>query len=212
MTYLPTRPARSLQCVVPTVVLLWSLSTSAATLELEVEPGYVWSPDISNSGPPSSIVSSPILRARVGVDLGWFTPSVGVFTALFQDPGPPVDATQKGGLRAWGVAAQARFHSTGTHQFVAGGGVGWGQLIALQAQYGDLAYIGRLAPYVNAFAGYRVVLGPLRLGLELTLDGFNRVDLRTDFANPPCPHPYQCPTGSTMWLRSVALAVALDLP
>jgi len=44
---------------------------------------------------------------------------------------------------------------------------------------------GDTAPYVQAFAGYRAKLGPARLGFELNLDGFNRVDLLTDFGMPP---------------------------
>ena len=187
--------------------LLCSTAVGAATLELEVAPGYAWSPDVD--------APSAILRVRAGVDVGWFTPSVELFTALFQNPGPPSDGNQDGGLRAWGVAAQARFHTPGRHQFVAGAGAGWGQLIVLQPQYGSLAYLGHPAPYVQAFAGYRAVLGRWRLGLVLALDGFNRVDLRTDFTNPPCgnsSYTYQCPTGTTMWLRSLALTFAFDLP
>ena len=81
---------------------------------------------------------------------------------------------------------------------------------------GYFAYLGSAARYVQAFAGYRAVPGPLRLGLVLAPDRFNRVDLRMDFqGHAPRGNPVftdQCPTGTTIWRHSAALTVALDLP
>jgi len=161
-----------------------------------------------------SDASSAVLRARAGADLGWFTPSIALFTALFQDPGQPNDYRQDGGLRAWGVAAQARFHTVGRHQFIGGVGVGWGQLTALRAENGAGGFRGNDAPYVQAFTGYRAVLGRARLGFELTLDGFNRVDRLADFQSgilPSCASTSRCPSGRTLWLPGMALNFGVDL-
>ena len=185
--------------------LLCSLPAGAASLELEVAPGYV-----------SSDASSPVLRARAGVNLDWFTPSIALFTAMFQDPGLPEETGQsEGGLRAWGVAAQARFHTIGTHQLVGGLGIGWGQLIALQPENGYYGYRGQPAPYVQFFFGYRAEIGSARLGFELTVDGFNRVNsLSVDdpFAPPCAGTPAGCPTHSTIWMAGLALTLAFAFP
>ena len=46
---------------------------------MEVAPGYAWSTDVS--------ASAPVLRARLGVEFPWFTPSI-VAVSAFLDPGP----------------------------------------------------------------------------------------------------------------------------
>ena len=187
------------------LAVLYTLPVDAAKLELEFAPGYIWSADAD--------VSSAVLRARVGADLGWFAPSIALFGALFQD-GPPLPTdgpagARDTGLRAWGVTAQARFHTLGRHQLVGGAGIGWGQLEAAQAQtsgFVGVGFRGDPAPYVQAFAGYRAELGRVRLGLELTLDGFNHVRLIDEQCWPSCP------TGTTMYLRGGALTLGLALP
>jgi len=99
------------------------------------------------------------------------------------------------------------------HQFI-GGVVGWGQLTALQAENGAGGFRGNDAPYVQAFTGYRAVLGRARLGFELTLDGFNRVDRLADFQSgilPSCASTSRCPSGRTLWLPGMALNFGVDL-
>jgi len=177
------------------LVVLMPMAANAADVVLEVAPGYAWSTDINES--------APVLRGRLGIEFPWFTPSIFGFTAL-SDPGEPAHQRQGGGWNGWGIAAEARFHTNGEHRFVAALGVGWGKLITLQAENGDTeAYQGKAAPYVEGAIGYQWAHGPLRLGLEMTLDFFNRVNLMGDLGTRFCVDSFQsatiapCPTGRT---------------
>jgi len=160
------------------LIILMPVAAHAAGVELEVAPGYAWSTDVS--------ASAPVLRGRLGVEFPWFTPSI-VAVSAFLDPGPLGHQRQSGGWTGWGLAAEARFHTEGEHRFVAALGAGWGRLSTLQAENGDLqGYQGKPAPYVQGAIGYQWVRGRLRLGIELTLDIFNRVNREGDLGAVFC--------------------------
>jgi hypothetical protein len=180
------------------LIVLMPVAAHAAGVELEVAPGYAWSADIS--------AAAPVLRGRLGVEYSWFTPSIVAVGAFLQDPGPLVHQRQRGGWSGWGVAAEARFHTSGEHRFLAALGAGWGQLSTLQVENGDTeGYRGKAAPYVEASMGYQWVRGQLRLGVELTLDIFNRVDLVGDLGTRICTT--QCPTGRSFPMTGLALTL-----
>jgi hypothetical protein len=160
------------------------------------------------------------LRARLGVEFPWFTPSIVGFGAFLSDPGPPSHQTptsgQRGGWKGWGVAAEGRFHTNGEHRFFAALGAGWGQLSTLQVANGDtVAYQGKPAPYVVTAIGYQWAHDELRLGVELTLDFFNRVNLYGDLGTIFCTDSYplastsimQCPTGRSFPMVGLALTL-----
>jgi len=191
------------------LIVLAPVAAHAAGVELEVAPGYGRSTDIS--------ASAPVLRARLGIEYPWLTPSIFAVGAFLSDPGPLVHQGQRGGWTGWGLAAEARFHTNGEHRFVAALGAGWGQLSTLQVENGDTeGYRGKPAPYVEAAMGYQWVRGQLRLGVELTLDIFNRVhldgDLGTRFCvdegggSPPASVQF-CPTGRSFPIVGLALTV-----
>ena len=189
------------------LILLIPVAAHAAGVDLEVAPGYAWSADIS--------ASAPVLRARLGVDYAWFTPSI-VGVGAFVDPGPRAHQGQRGGWTGWGVAAEARFHTKGEHRFFAALGAGWGQLSTLQVENGDTeGYGGKPAPYVEAAMGYQWVRGQLRLGVELTLDVFNRVNLEGDLGTRICVDSappgsgfiMECPTGRSSPMVGLALTL-----
>lgn len=180
------------------LLVLMPLAANASGLELELAPGYSWSTDIG--------AAAPVLRARLGVEYPWFTPSI-VGVGAFFDPGPLVHQNQRGGWSGWGVAAEARFHTEGEHRLVAGVGAGLGQLSALQVASGDTeGYRGHPAPYLEAAAGYQWVRGAFRLGVELTLDLFNRVDLEGDLGTRFC-FAGSCPTGRSFPMLGLALTL-----
>jgi hypothetical protein len=70
------------------LVFLMPVAAHAAGVELEVAPGYAWSTDIS--------ASAPVLRARLGVEFPWFTPSI-VGVGGLSDPGRLAHQGQRGG-------------------------------------------------------------------------------------------------------------------
>jgi hypothetical protein len=189
------------------LIVLMPVAAHAAGVELEVAPGYAWSTDIS--------ASAPVLRARLGIEYPWFTPSIVGFGAFLSEPGPLVHQGQRGGWTGWGVAAEARFHTNGEHRFFAGLGAGWGQLSTLQIENGDtIGYRGRPGPYVEGAVGYQWAPGQLRLGIELTLDFFNRVNLEGDFGTrfcvdnpPPGSGSIECPTGHSFPMVGLALTL-----
>jgi hypothetical protein len=176
---------------------------------MEVAPGYAWSTDIS--------ASAPVLRARLGIEYPWFTPSILAVGAFLSDPGPLVHQGQRGGWTGWGLAAEARFHTEGEHRFVAALGAGWGQLSSLQVANGDTeGYRGKPAPYVETAIGYQWVRDEeLRIGLELTLDIFNRVNLEGDLGTRFCVDSappgqgsiMECPTGGSFPMVGLALTL-----
>jgi len=190
------------------LVVLMPVAAHAAGVELEVAPGYAWSTDIS--------ASAPVLRARLGVEFPWFTPSI-VGVGGLSDPGRLSHQGQRGGWTGWGLAAELRFHTNGEDRFFAGLGAGWGQLSTLQIENGDTeGYRGKPAPYVEAVIGYQWVHDELRLGIELTLDIFNRVHLDGDFGtrfcvdegggSPPASVQF-CPTGHSFPMVGLALTL-----
>jgi hypothetical protein len=189
-------------------IVFMPLAAQAAGVELEIAPGYSWSTEID--------ASAPVLRARLGLETSWFTPSVLGFLVL-DDPGALVHQGQRGGWAGWGLAAEARFHTDGENRFVAALGAGWGQLFALQLENGDTeGYRGKPAPYVEAAVGYQWVGDKLRVGLELTLDVFNRVNLEGDLGGrfcvdsaPPGGGNYVmvCPTGRSFPFIGLALTI-----
>jgi hypothetical protein len=193
-------------------VLVCSLPIHADGLDLEIAPGWTWSTDVS--------ASAPIVRARAGYDTRWFTSSLTGVGALLLDPGPLVHQRQGGGLRAWGLAAEARVHTQGDHRLFAALGAGFGQLTALQVANGDTeGYRGAPAPYGEGAVGYQFVRWGLRLGVELTVDIFNRVhldgDLGTRFCvdegggSPPASIQF-CPTGRSFPVVGLALTVGAN--
>lgn len=133
------------------------------------------------------------------------------------DPGPRAHSGQRGGWNGWGLAGEIRFHTNGEQRFLAALGAGWGQLSALQVDNGDTeGYAGKPAPYVEAAIGYQWVRDQLRLGLELTIDVFNRVNLYGDLGTRFCvdsPPPgsgsliVQCPTHRSFPMVGVAFTV-----
>ena len=185
--------------------LLCSFPVSAAGLDLEIAPGWTWSTDVAASG--------PALRGSAGWDLGWLAPSIVAFAAPL-DPGSPSHANQGGGVQAWGFAAELRAHAQSG--FFAALGAGFGKLAALQAADGDTwSYHGAVAPYVAAAAGYQFAWRKIRVGLELTLDVFNRVHFVGDTGLEFCvdtvgatPSASQfCPTGRSFPLVGLALTL-----
>ncbi len=190
------------------IIALCSIALAARGdgLELELGPGFAWSNDVS--------ASSPVLRARVGVEVGSFTPSVAAMGALFQDAEGVADRSsgQTSALRGWGIAGELRFHTPGRHRFDCGVGVGWGQLIALQPSlgYGD-GYRGHAAPYVNGTLGYRFLgQSPLVLGADLTLDVFNRLEQVSEAAQQRCGLA-PCPTGKSFFVIGIAASIGWRL-
>jgi hypothetical protein len=190
------------------LIALMPVAAHAAGIELEVAPGYAWSTDIS--------ASAPVLRARLGVEYLWFAPSIVAVGAFLSDPGPRVHYGQRGGWTGWGLAAEVRFHTNGEERFLAAVGAGWGQLSTLQVANGDTeGHGGKPAPYVEAAIGYQWVRGQLRLGLELTLDIFNRVNLYGDLgtrfcvdsAPPGSGFIMECPTGRSFPMVGLALTL-----
>ncbi len=168
------------------------LAAHTANLELEVTPGFEWSQQIR--------ASTPLLHARAGVQMEWFTVSIVGLAALLQDPKVLSHQFQDGGLRAWGLAAEVRFHTNGPHRFECGLGGGWGQLIALQEANGDFeGYRGHTAPYVEGMVGW--------LGVDLRLDAFNRVDIEGDLGVTQCP-PSTCPMHQTFFVAGLGLSIA----
>src|SRR5260221_4181203 len=160
-------------------MIVCSQRLHADGLELELAPGLTWSQDVG--------ASSPIVRARAGYDTRLFTLSLTGVAALFLDPGPPGHQHQDGGFRAWGLAAEGRVHTRGDHRLFAALGAGFGQLEVLQAANADTeSYRGAPAPYVEGALGYQFVGGGIRLGIELTLDFFNRVHLDGDLGSRIC--------------------------
>jgi len=192
----------------PWILLLTPVAAHAMALDLEIAPGIAWSTDIP--------AAAPVMRGRVGFEFPWFTPSIAAVGAFLTDPGPPAHQGQRGGLTGWGVAAEARFHTEGEYRFVAGVGVGWGQLSTLQQANGDTeGYHGKPAPYVEAVVGYQWAGSDFRAGVVLTLDFFNRVNLEGDLSDRFCADgypigPYQiaeCPTGRSFPMIGVALTL-----
>ncbi|HZR10874.1 MAG TPA: hypothetical protein VFA79_19965 [Myxococcales bacterium] len=191
------------------MIVLMPLAAHAAQLEFEIAPGYTWSNDIS--------ASAPVLRGRVGIEFPWFTPSIVGVGAFLEDPGPLVHQRQGGGWTGLGVAAEARFHTNGEQRLFVALGAGWGQLSALQAENGDTeGYRGMDAPYVEAALGYQWVGDGLRLGLEVTLDVFNRVNLMGDLGSRICVDSVSpgsggfvmvCPTGRSFSMIGLALTI-----
>jgi len=188
------------------LLVLLPVAAHAAGAELELAPGYAWSTDIS--------ASAPVVRGRLGVELPWVTPSI-IGLAALGDPGVLTHFSQQGGWSGWGVGIEARFHTSGEHRFVAALGFGWGQLSKLQVENGDLeGYRGKPAPYVAAAAGYQWVHDDLRLGLELTLDVFNRVNLVGDLGTRNCPETAalgfpECPTGRSFPMLGLAVTLGV---
>ncbi|MCA1828831.1 MAG: hypothetical protein ABR567_19565 [Myxococcales bacterium] len=192
---------------------LCALPLHAAGLDVEIAPGlFWWSNDVASAG--------PVLRARVGYETSWLTPSLTGIWA-FLDPGEPSHQGQKGGIAGWGLAAELRVHTSGAHRVFAALGAGLGELSTLQVENGDTeAYHGATAPYVEGAAGYQFVGEKMRFGIELTLDVFNRVhrvgDLGTTFcvdeggANPPAQIQF-CPTGRSFPVVGVAVTLGFDL-
>lgn len=199
------RPAGSACVRTLLIVLLASSASHAATLQLEAGPGLISSNDLT--------ARSPVLRARAGIDFGWFTASAVGLAALFADPQSLSHTVQDGGVRAWATAAEARFHTTGTHQLAAALSLGWGQLESLQDSNGDAqGYRGHAAPYVGGSLGYRYLHRNLRLGADLSLDAFNRVDIVGDTGGAFCDatgtrSPYACPTGSHWYFAGLTLFI-----
>jgi hypothetical protein len=189
------------------VIVLLPVVAHAAGVELEVAPGYAWSRDIATS--------APVLRGRFGIEYPWFTPSIVAIGTFLGNPGPLVHQGQRGGWTGWGVAADVRFHTSGEHRFVAGLGAGWGQLSTLQVENGDLeGYRGTAAPYVEGAMGYQWVRGDLRLGVELTVDVFNRINLVGDIGSrfcveggPTVADIGPCPTGRSFAMLGLALTL-----
>jgi hypothetical protein len=69
---------------------------------------------------------------------------------------------------------------------------------------------------LEAAAGYRWVRDKLRLGLELTLDVFNRVNLEGDLGTrfcvdnpPPGVGAIECPTGHSFPMFGLALTIGI---
>lgn len=90
----------------------------------------------------------------------------------------------------------------------------------LQAANGDTeGYRGAPAPYVEGAVGYQFVGRGIRLGVELTLDIFNRVHLDGDLGpricvdegggSPPAFIQF-CPTGRPFPLVGLALTVGAN--
>jgi hypothetical protein len=184
--------------------LLCSLPTQAGGLDLEIAPGWTWSTDVAASG--------PVLRARGGYDLGWLTPSISAFAAPL-DPGN-VTHRQGGGIQGWGFAAELRVHAQ--RGLFAALGAGIGKLGALQSASDDAkGYRGAVAPYVEAAAGYQFTWRKVRVGLELTVDVFNRVHLVGDLGSRFCVDTgglpgssiQFCPTGRSFPLVGLALTL-----
>ena len=191
--------------------LLCSLPVHADGFDLEIAPGWTWSTDVD--------ASAPIVRLRAGYDTRWFTPSLTTVGALLVDPGPRGRQMQGGGLRAWGIAAEARVHTQGDHRLFAALGAGFGRLTALQlANHDTEGWAGYTAPYVEGAVGYQFVRWGLRLGVEFTVDFFNRVHLLGDLGNRICvegggspPASIQfCPTGRPYPLVGLALTVGAN--
>ena len=187
------------------IVLLASSSSHAAALQLEAGPGLISSNDAT--------ATSPVLRARAGMDLGWFTASAVGLAALFADPQALSHTVQDGGVRAWATAAEARFHTTGPHQLALALSVGWGKLVSLQASNGDaVGYRGHAAPYVGGSLGYRYLRRNLRLGADLSLEAFNRVDVVGDTGGAFCDStgtrsPPVCPLARTWYFAGLNLFI-----
>lgn len=193
-------------------VLICSFPIRADGLDLEIAPGWTWSTDVS--------ASAPVVRARAGYDTRWLTYSLVGLAALFTDPGPLMHQGQGGGLRAWGLAAEGRVHGQGKGRFFAALGAGFGQLTVLQAANADTeGYRGAAAPYVEGVLGYQYVGRPLRVGIELTLDVFNRVHLDGDLGNRICvdgggsPDGFVrfCPTGRPFPLVGLVLTLGANV-
>ena len=188
-------------------ILLVPVAAHAAGVEFEAGPGYAWSTDISGA-------SAALLRARLGVDFGWFTPSIAGFGTL-SDPGPLAHQRQGGGWRGWGIAGELRIHSEGEHRIFAALDLGLGQLSTLQAENGDTeGYQGKVAPYVGAALGYQWAAGQLRLAAALTLDLFTNVNLEGDLGtrfcvdNPPIGvGAMECPTGRAFPMLGLTLSL-----
>jgi len=49
-------------------IVMMPVAAHGAGFELEAAPGYAWSTDVS--------ASAPVLRARLGIEYPWFTPSI----------------------------------------------------------------------------------------------------------------------------------------
>ena len=199
------RPARSALVRALLIVLLASSASQAAALQLEAGPGLISSNDAT--------ATSPVLRARAGMDLGWFTASAVGLAALFADPQALSHTVQDGGVRAWATAAEARFHTTGPHQLAVALSFGWGQLVSLQDSNGDaVGYRGHAAPYVGGSLGYRYLRRNLRLGADLSLEAFNRVDVVGDTGGAFCDStgtrsPPVCPLGRTWYFAGLTLFI-----
>jgi hypothetical protein len=190
-----SRPAMRTSLIL--TALLVPVAAHAAGLEVELAPGAALSND--------SAEWAPSLRGRVGLELGVLTPSLVVFGTPTSAPPSISHEHQQGGLQAWGAAVELRVHNQGEHQVHAGLGVGWGSLVATQAQEGDYAgYRGHAAPYVEAVTGYRYVREPFRIGIDATLHVFNRVDFISDVGAGPTD---RMSIGSS-WLLGFALSVA----
>ena len=183
------------------LVVLLPFAAHAEGVEFEISPGYAKSMDVD--------ASTPLLRGRVGVDLGWLTPSVVGMAALFEDPQVAFQSVE-GGVRAWAIAGDVRAHTSGPHQLSAGVGVGWGQLLVLQEQRPFGWYRGHPAAYVEATVGYRFVHEHWRVGVDLTVDVFNRLDLYGEDASRACGGGFTaavCPTNKSFSFAGVALSL-----
>ena len=149
------------------------LAARAAVPELELAPGVAVSNDASQA--------APSVRARMGVRFPWFTPSLVVFGAATSTPGPKSHNRQDGGLQAWAFAAEVAVHNDGANQLSAAFGAGVGRLIVAQQSDGDYStYAGEVAPCVEATLGYRHLFERFTVGIEGTLQVFNRVTYFSD--------------------------------
>ena len=170
------------------IVARMPVAAQAARVEVEVAPAWARSTDVD--------AAAAVLRARAGVELPWFTPSITVFEAFLSD------LERESGLNGWAVAAEGRFHTNGVHRFVAAGAAGWGRLsLREQSRFETQRYTGEPALYLHGAIGYQYALHPLRVGVELTWDRFDAVHFEGETAASFCfngtPLYPQCPGDSS---------------
>ena len=154
-----------------------------------------------------SSVVAPVASARIGYDLGGFTPGVRLTGVL----GPPGlhyftrETPGASGNQAWSLLAEAAIHSPGRLQMQVALGAGIGRLVRAQQSVPDtFALEGRTGPAFQGAIGVRYFAVPQQLAVGVQLSGGLWSNVSQEAASPGWARSGMTVTGLSL---SVSLAL-----